>query len=137
MGKEHSAEKNVGVCVRATTLREVITEALADAERTGMTGQTRDEWVSIAILGSSRIPLHSHFPPEGGGPCPWCGTHLPSHAESVIEHDEWCPINGCRCGKCGPCLGPPLCVTTSAECGDYPAPCNHDPAHDTSHKKEH
>lgn len=26
-----------------------------------------------------------------------------------MEHDEWCPINGCRCGKCGPCIGPPLC----------------------------
>ncbi len=67
------AENDAGACVRATTLREVITEALADAERTRMTGQTRDEWVAIAILASSAVPLHSHFPPEGGGPCPWCG----------------------------------------------------------------
>lgn len=65
-----------GACVRATTLRGVITEALADAERTGMTGRVRDEWVSIAILASSVIPLHSHFPPEGGGPCPWCDTAM-------------------------------------------------------------
>lgn len=33
----------------------------------------------------------------------------------AIEHDEWCPVNGCRCGKCGPCLGPPLCVIPPAE----------------------
>lgn len=70
------AEKDLRACVRATTLREVITEALADAERVGMTSQTRDEWVSIAILGSSRIPLESHFPPEGGGPCPVCQTYV-------------------------------------------------------------
>jgi hypothetical protein len=55
-------------------LRKVITAAMADAERVGMTGQTRDEWVSIAILGSSAIPLGAHFPSEGGGPCPHCGA---------------------------------------------------------------
>jgi hypothetical protein len=63
----------MSACVRATTLREVITTALADADRVGMTGITRDEWVSISILGSSQVPLGSHFPAEGGGPCPHCG----------------------------------------------------------------
>lgn len=31
------------------------------------------------------------------------------HAE--IEHDEWCPANGCRCRMCR-CMGPPLCPDT-------------------------
>lgn len=39
------------------------------------------------------------------------GTDVaPSAGEPAIEHDEWCPKNGCRCGKCGPCIGPPTCV---------------------------
>jgi hypothetical protein len=66
---------DTSACVRASVLRRVITEAMADADRTGMTGQTRDEWVAIAILGSSLVPLGSHFPAEGGGPCPHCGTY--------------------------------------------------------------
>lgn len=24
-------------------------------------------------------------------------------------HDEWCPLNGCRCGDCGPCAEMPDC----------------------------
>jgi hypothetical protein len=71
---EHGGERGTGACVWPSTLRKVITEALADAERVGMTGQTRDEWVSISILGSSKVPLGAHFPTEGGGPCPHCGT---------------------------------------------------------------
>jgi hypothetical protein len=71
-----NAENGLRACVRGTVLREVISEAMADAERVGMTGQTRDEWVAIAILGSSRIPLAQHFPAEGGGPCPVCGTSV-------------------------------------------------------------
>jgi hypothetical protein len=42
-------------CVRSTVLRQVITEAMADVDRTGMAGKTRDEWVAIAILGSLRV----------------------------------------------------------------------------------
>jgi hypothetical protein len=41
-----------------------------------MTGRTRAEWVSIAILASPRVPLRHHFPPEGGGPCPVCDTYV-------------------------------------------------------------
>lgn len=26
------------------------------------------------------------------------------------DHDEWCPLNGCRCGKCGPCAEFSGCV---------------------------
>jgi hypothetical protein len=40
------------------------------------------------------------------------GKRVSAESDGVI-HDEWCPINGCRCGKCGPCLGPPLCVVSS------------------------
>ena len=70
----HPAE--AGACVWPSTLRKVITAAIADAERAGMTGRTRDEWVSIAILASPSIPLGSHFPTEGGGDCPRCADHM-------------------------------------------------------------
>ena len=67
-----NAGKEAGACVWPSTLRKVVTTAIADAERAGMTGRTRDEWVSIAILASPLIPLGSHVPTEGGGPCPRC-----------------------------------------------------------------
>ena len=70
-------------CVRPTVLREVITEAMSEAESVGMTGRTRDEWVSIAILASPRIPLDAHFPAEGGGPCEVCNrTCEPASTEA-------------------------------------------------------
>lgn len=72
MSEERIAEKGLRACVHASALTEVVTEALADAERVGMSGRTRAEWVSIAILGSSHVPLEPHFPAEGGGPCPVC-----------------------------------------------------------------
>lgn len=87
-----TAEKGLRACVRSTVLREVITKAIADAERVGMTGRTRDEWVSIAILGSSRIPLEPHFPPEGGGPCPVCQTY-------VIPPGRSCSNEYCQGGR--------------------------------------
>jgi hypothetical protein len=87
MNEEHSVENGLRACVRATTLREVISEAMADAERVGMTGKTRDEWVSIAILGSSRIPLVSHFPPEGGGLCPVCQTYVTPPDKTTSEEE--------------------------------------------------
>lgn len=69
-------------CVPPSTLRKVITEAMADADRIGMDGQTRDEWVGISILASGLIPLESHFPAEGGGPCPTCQTTVTSPGDS-------------------------------------------------------
>jgi hypothetical protein len=72
----HSAEKDAGACVRATALREVITEAIAEAEKHDMKPETRDNWIAIRILGSSLIPLRQHFPSEGGGLCPVCNDGL-------------------------------------------------------------
>lgn len=92
-------------CMRGSVLTSVVAEALSNALRAGMDQQTTAEWVAIEVLASPLVPMTSHFPAEGGGPCSTCGQHFDTRPLPPAECPSCSGLGGDSSGPCFDCQG--------------------------------